>query len=85
MNIMKFSFKCFDNKDEDSDVSVGRYASKADIHNSDSTFDYAQLDISKTDNRLKVKEKRSKAPDKEQQCPQCQYKCKHKKTLRNNK
>ena len=84
MNIMKFSFKCSDNEDEDSNVSVGIYVSKADINNSDSTFDYSQLDISETDNRLKVKEKRSKAPDKEQQCPQCQYKCKCKKTLRNH-
>ena len=79
---MKHSFKCSDDEDEDSDDSVERYISKADINNSDSTFDYAQLDISETDDILEVKEKRSKATDKEQLCPPCQYKCKRKNTLR---
>ena len=58
---MKHSFKCSDDEDEDSDDSVERYISKADINNSDSTFDYAQLDISETDDILEVKENRSKA------------------------
>ena len=82
IDIMKHSFKCSDDEEEDSDDSAERYDSKADINNSDSTFDYAQLDISETDDLSEVKEKRSKATDKEQLCPQCQYKCKRKNTFR---
>ena len=82
INIIKNTHKSSDNEDEDSDDSTERYVSKADVSDSNSTFDYAQLDLDETDVIHAVKEKQSKNKKKNLQCPQCEYKCTLKNTLK---
>ena len=76
INILQQKYKTFDDEDEYSDDSKG-YNSDAN-----STFDYAQLDLSDTDVVQKVKENNTKTKENAMKCQQCDYKCKHENTFR---
>ena len=82
INIRKNTHKNYDTEDDDSDDSTERYVSKADNSDANSTFDFAQLDLSITDVLEEEKGKQSKTQKKDLQCKQCEYKCKHKNTLK---
>ena len=69
------SFKSSDNEDEDSNVSNDE---KADS-DTNSTFDFAQLDLSVEEVLQEVKEK---VRDKDIQCKECDYKCKRQNTFK---
>ena len=83
INIIKNTHTNYDTEDEDSDDSLKMYVSKADNSDTNSTFDFTQLDLSDTDVVEEGKEKtQSKTKKKDLQCRQCEYKCKLKKTLK---
>ena len=82
INIIKNTHKNYDTEDEDSDDSIERYVSKADKSDTNSTFDFTQLDLSDTNVLEEGKEKLSKTKKKDLQCKQCEYKCKLKSTLK---
>ena len=69
INIIKNTHKSSDNEDEDSDDSIERYVSKADISDTNITFDFAQLDLDETYVIHEVKEKQSKNKKKEPTVP----------------
>ena len=68
INIIKNTHKNYDTEDQDSDDSADKYVSKADCSDTNSTFDFAQLDLDVTDVIQEVKQKkrrrrkRKKAP-----------------------
>ena len=82
INIIKNTHKNYDTQDDDSDDSTERYVSKADNSDANSTFDFAQLDLSIADVLEEEKGKQSKTQKKDLQCKQCEYKCKQKNTLK---
>jgi hypothetical protein len=82
INIIKNTHKNYDTEEDDSDNSTEMYISKDDNSDANNTFDFAQLDLSITDVPEKERGKQSKPQKKELQCKQCEYKCKHKNTLK---
>ena len=57
INIIRNTHNNSDTEDEDSDDSVYKYVSKADCSDTNSTFDFAQLDLDVTDVIQEVKQK----------------------------
>ena len=75
---MKQTFKSSDYDDEDFDISD---VSKAD-GDTDSTFDFAQLELDIKDVIQDVKETVNETKEKDLQCKQCEYKCTQTNTLK---
>ena len=71
----------YDTEDEDFDDSVDKYVSKADCSDTNSTFDFAQVDLDVTDVIQEVKQK-IRRRKKHLQCQQCDYKCTLNNTLK---
>ena len=82
IDIIKNTNKSSDTEDEKFYDSVKKYVSKAAISDTDSTFDFAQLELSDTDVIQDVKEKHTGTKKKDLQCQQCEHKCKCKNTLK---
>ena len=78
INIMKHTFKSSDYDEEDLDISD---VSKAD-GDTDSIFDFAQLELDINDAIQDVKETVNETKEKDLQCKQCEYKCKRTNTLK---
>ena len=75
---MKHTFKSSDYDEEDLDLSD---VFKAD-GDTDSTFDFAQLELDIKDAIQDVKETVNETKEKDLQCKQCEYKCKRTNTLK---
>ena len=78
INRMKHTFKSFDDGDEDHDIA-GVFKADGDT---DSTFDFAQLDLDIKEVIQDVKENVNETKEKDLQCKQCEYKCKRTNTLK---
>ena len=72
---MKHSFRSSENEEEDSNVSSDE---KADI-DTNSTFYFAQLDLSVEE---VLQEGKEKGVNKDIQCKECAYKCKRQNTFK---
>ena len=79
IDIIKNTHKNDDTEDEDSDDSLEKYVSNGGRRDTNSSFDFTQLDLYVTD--VVLEEKETKTKKKNLQCHQCEYKCKLKNTL----